>query len=270
MTDSASAMAWTGFELAGEALALPAAAVEQVMAASPVTALPFAPPAVEGVASVSGDVIPVLDPVALRHPDRPAQSRVGAQFMIVRFAGQRFAIRIERMLFVAVMLSPESDGVMKWHGTSVTCLEPASLGLSSLEPKVPPHGLPGTIANSADGHAGKDMTQAETAVLAVEVSGRLYGLPSQSVVELLEHAELTPLPLVPPALRGVMVLRGQPLLAFCLDRLLGGAGAAMPRGHVVLSVGRSRIVLLVDSIVGLQRQGSQAVRLDPAKLVDSE
>ncbi len=270
MTDFLSDMAWTGFELAGEALALPAATVEQVMAASQVTALPFAPLAVEGVASISGDVVPVLDPVALRQSERPVRSRTGAQFMIVRFAGQRFAVRIERMLFVAATLSPESDGTTQWNGTFVTCIDPASLGLSALEPKLPPRGVPGVIANSRDGQPSKDMTQAEDAVLAVEVAGQLYGLPSQSVVELLENAELTPLPLVPPALRGVMVLRGRPLLAFCLDRLLGGAGAVTPGGHVVLSVGRNRIVLVVDAIVGLRRQGSQAVRLDPEKLIDAE
>lgn len=263
---------WTGFELEGQAFALPTGHVDRVLSAGQVTALPFAPAGVEGVASISGDVVPVLDLSSLLFAGRPAPAQPGAQFMVVTVAGQRLALRIDGVLFVAAALSRDAEGGTRWQGQAVTCLDLQALGLAKLEPSRPPRGVPGAIANSRDNPSRADAPRAPTTILAVEAAGRLYGLPSQSVLELLEHAALTPLPLVPPALRGIVVLRRQPLLAFSLDRLLGGASDAAPGGHVVLSVGRCRLVLLVDAILGLRRLSDDAslaglVLLDPATLI---
>ncbi|CAN5668367.1 hypothetical protein BH10PSE6_BH10PSE6_26260 [soil metagenome] len=271
---SASDMPWTGFELEGEAFALPAGHVERVLAATPVTALPFAPAGVEGVASVSGDVVPVVALAGVLFRDRPPPVHPGEQFLVVRIAGQRFALRIDDMLFVAAILSPEADGKAQWRDRAVTCLDPANLGLVTFEPSRPPGGAPGVVANNRDSlDAGT--APAATTILAVEAAGRVHGLPSQSVLELLESVALTPLPLVPPALRGVVVLRGQPLLAFCLNRMLGAESGATPGGHVVVSAGRSRLVLLVDNILGLQRLPddpsiARPPLLEPEKLFAAE
>jgi chemotaxis signal transduction protein len=270
-----SAPIWTGFELEGQAFALPAVHVERVFPAGQVTALPFAPAGVEGVASVSGDVVPVLALAGLLFPDRPAPAEPGAQFMVVMVSGQRLALRIDRVLFVATALSQEADGEPRWQGEPVTCLDPHALGLAKLEPARRPSGEPGAIANNRDNPPEAHATRAATTILAVKAAGRLYGLPSQSVLELLDAAALTPLPLVPPMLRGIVVLRGQPLLAFGLDRLLGGAGGAPPGGHVVLSVGRSRLILLVDAILGLQRLSDDPslddlTLLDPTTLIPAD
>jgi chemotaxis signal transduction protein len=151
----------------------------------------------------------------------------------------------------------------------VTCLDLEQLGLTALAPWSPPAGMPGEIANSRDARLEAEASK-QTMVLAVQAGGRLCGLPAQSIVELLERASITPLPLVPPTLRGVLVLRGQPILAFCLDRLLGHEPAAPPRGHVVLAIGRSRVALLVESIVGLQHATSDHDLLDPETLIGSE
>jgi chemotaxis signal transduction protein len=266
---------WTGFELEDQAFALPAGHVERILPAGQVTALPFAPAGVEGVASVSGDVVPVLALAGLLFPDRPAPTQPGAQFMVVLVAGQRFALRIDRVLFVAAVLPQEADGESRWQGQAVTCLDPEAFGLARLEPSRPPSGAPGAIANSLDNPSGITAAHAATTILAVKAAGRLYGLPSRSVLELIEQASLTPLPLVPPVLHGIVVLRGHPLLAFGLDRLLGGAGETVPGGHVVLSVGRSRLVLLVDAILGLQRLSddpspTDLTVLDPAALIPAD
>lgn len=261
---------WTGFELDGLAFALPASLVERVEAAAEPTMLPFAPRGVQGVASVSGEVIPVVALTALLFPDLEDAAADGSQFLVARVAGQRFAVRIERMLFVASSLSTDADGQAHWHGQPVTCLDLEQLGLTALVPWNPPAGMAGTTANSRDARLEAAEARRQAMVLAVRAAGRLYGLPAPSVTELLERATVTPLPLVPPTLRGVLVLRGQPILAFCLDRLLGNEPAAPPRGHVVLAFGRSRIALLVDEIVGLQRATSEHELLDPEKLVGAE
>lgn len=265
---------WTGFELEGEAFALPASHVERVLPATPITALPFAPVGVEGVASVSGDVVPVVALSTLLFPGRPAPTQPGTQFLIARVAGQRFALRIDDMLFVAGALSPEIDGKAAWRERAVTCLDLAALGVATLESVRPSSGAPGVVANSRDSRdAGA--TPAAMTIFSVEAAGRVYGLPSQSVLELLERPALTPLPLVPPELRGVVVLRGQSLLAFCLNRMLGGEGRATPGAHVVVSAGRGRVVLLVDDILGLQRLSDDPTLtrpplLEPEKLFSAE
>ena len=75
-------LAWTGFELDGRVFAFPYLSVERVVPATPVTAVPFAPASVEGVASISGDIIPVLALAVLLDIDRPQPAQAGTQFLV--------------------------------------------------------------------------------------------------------------------------------------------------------------------------------------------
>ncbi len=266
-------LAWTGFELDGRVFAFPYLSVERVVPATPVTAVPFAPASVEGVASISGDIIPVLALAVLLDIDRPQPAQAGTQFLVLRVSGRRFALRADRVLFVA---NPLTEGMADWRGRPVTCLAVERLGLAELKPFLPPAGASGLVADSrataVPGTAAPSAT-----VLAVEAAGNAYGLPATSIVELLEDAVITRLPLAPPFLTGVVMLRRQPVLVFSLARLLGGEPTATSGGHVVLAIGRSRFVLAVDAIGGLQRLSmtdvdqspadAQPVRLDPAALL---
>jgi purine-binding chemotaxis protein CheW len=266
--------AWTGFELDGRVFAFPYLSVERVVPATPVTAVPFAPASVEGVASISGDIIPVLALAAVLDIDRPQAARAGAQFLVVRVSGRRFALRADRVLFVANSFAAE--GVADWRGRPVTCLAVERLGLADLKPFLPPAGAPGLVADSRATAVQETAAPSKT-VLAVEAAGNSYGLPAASIVELLEDALITKLPLAPPFLTGVAILRRQPVLVFSLARLLGGEPTAAPGGHVVMAIGRSRFVLAVDAIGGLRRlsmtgadqspAGAQPIRLDPAALL---
>jgi len=262
-------MEWTGFELAGQAFALPASLVGRLHPATPATPLPFAPPGVEGVANVSADVVPVVSLAALLLSES-ATATSGGQFLVVLLSGERFALRIDRLLFVAGKLHREAGGQAMWRGQAVTCLDATQLGLASLQPRNPPLGMPGAVAASREAHGDAMAAEAQTMVLAVEVAGNLCGLPARAVVELLEQAAVTPLPLVPSTLHGVMVLRGQPVLAFCLNRLLGHEARTTPGGHVVMMLGRSRVALVVDRIVGLQRLTPEHKLLDPECLIGSD
>jgi chemotaxis signal transduction protein len=267
-------LAWTGFELDGRVFAFPYLSVERVVPAAPVTALPFAPAGVEGVASISGDIVPVLALPVLLGVDQTASAQTAAQFLVIRVAGRRFALLADRMLFVAAPLA--GDGVAEWRGRPVTCLTVESLGLAALKPFLPPAGAPGLVADSRAPAATEAETLGEM-VLAVEAAGGSHGLPAASIVELLEDAVITRLPLAPPFLTGVAILRRQPVLAFSLARLLGGEPAATRQLHVVMAIGRSRFLLAVDAIDGLQRvsaagadastAGPHPVRLDLAALI---
>src|SRR5258708_39341584 len=85
-------LAWTGFELDGRVFAFPYLSVERVVPATPVTALPFAPAGVEGVASISGDIIPVLAVPVLLGADRPQSAQAGSQFLVIRVSGRRCSL----------------------------------------------------------------------------------------------------------------------------------------------------------------------------------
>jgi chemotaxis signal transduction protein len=267
-------LAWTGFELDGEVFALPYRSVERVLPATPVTALPFAPAGVEGVASISGDIVPVLTLRILLAADRSQPAQPGAQFLVIRVSGRRFALRVDRVLFVAAALSGE--GVADWRGRQVTCLALERLGLANLKPFLPPVGAPGLVADNR-ATVVPDAAPPGEMVLTVDAAGVSYGLPAASIVELLEDAVITKLPLAPPFLIGVAILRRQPVLVFSLARLLGGEPAAAPRGHAVAAIGKSRFLLAVDAIGGLQRMSaagvdqsagrSNPVRLDLAALI---
>jgi purine-binding chemotaxis protein CheW len=267
-------LAWTGFELDGRVFAFPYLSVERVVPATPVTALPFAPAGVEGVASISGDIIPVLAVPVLLGADRPQSAQAGSQFLVIRVSGRRFALRADRVLFVAASLPGE--GTADWRGRQVTCLAVERLGLANLKPFLPPAGAPGLVADSR-ATAVHDAAAPAEMVLAVDAAGGTYGLPAASIVELLEDAAIIKLPLAPPFLTGVAILRRQPVLAFSLARLLGGEPTAAPGGHVVVAIGRSRFLLAVDAIGGLQRMsatgadqspaGAHPIRLDPAALI---
>jgi purine-binding chemotaxis protein CheW len=267
-------LAWTGFELDGRVFAFPYLSVERVVPATPVTAVPFAPASVEGVASISGDIIPVLALAVLLDIDRPQPARAGTQFLVIRVSGRRFALRADRVLFVANPLAEE--GMADWRGRPVTCLAVERLGLADLKPFLPPAGAPGLVTDSR-ATAVHETAAPSTTVLVVDAAGSSHGLPAASIVELLEDAVVTRLPLAPPFLTGVAILRRQPVLVFSLARLLGGEPTAGSGGHVVVAIGRSRFVLAVDAIGGLQRLSmtdadrspadTQPVRLDPAALL---
>jgi len=262
-------LAWTGFELDGEVFALPYRSVERVLPATPVTALPFAPAGIEGVASISGDIVPVLALRVLLAADRSQPAQPGSQFLVIRVSGRRFALRVDRVLFVAAALSGE--GVADWRGRRVTCLAIERLGLASFKPFLPPVGAPGLVADSR-ATVVHDAAPPGEMVLTVNAAGASYGLPAASIVELLEDAVITKLPLAPPFLTGVAILRRQPVLVFSLARLLGSEPAAAPGGHVVVAIGKSRFVLAVDAIGGLQRVdqsagGPNPIRLDLAALI---
>ena len=269
-------LAWTGFELDGEAFAFAYASVERVLPATAVTSLPFAPAGVEGVASIAGDIMPVLALFTLLSPDRPPPAQPGTQFLILRVAGRRYVLRADRMLFVAAVLplaegEPSSpiEGLADWRGRSVKCLAVERLGLEALKPFLPPSGAPGLVADGRPTVVEAAGAQTEM-MLTVEAGGASYGLRATSVAELLEDAVVTPLPLVPPILAGVAILRGRPVLTFSLPRLLGLDATAPPRGYVVVVIGSSRFALAVDTIGRLQRSAgaeSDPIPLDLATLL---
>jgi purine-binding chemotaxis protein CheW len=84
-------------DIGGQRYGLPALGVREVLRAVTITPLPSAPPVVEGVVAVRGEVLPVLDVRRrFRHPPRPLSA---ADHLVVARAGERLVVvRVDRAL----------------------------------------------------------------------------------------------------------------------------------------------------------------------------
>ncbi len=101
------------------------------------------------------------------------------------------------------------------------------------------------------------MREAKTAVpdrrqlMTFSVGDASYGLPIEQVLEVLNDRPLTPVPLAPRSVAGLMNLRGQVVPAIDLARRLEVAAAATggrKQMNVVIRHGESVVSLLVDEI----------------------
>jgi purine-binding chemotaxis protein CheW len=136
------------FDVAGQRHGLPASDVQELLRAVAVVELPRAPPGVEGIINLRGQVVPV---VSMRgrvgQPERPLEP--ADHFIVARAAGRLLALRVDRALDLVQLgpgdLDPVPDTV---KGAGVSWLARLSDGL------VPVHDLQGLL------------TRAEAAILA--------------------------------------------------------------------------------------------------------
>jgi purine-binding chemotaxis protein CheW len=104
---------------------------------------------------------------------------------------------------------------------------------------------------AARAHAGK------ARCIAIEVRGALYGLPVEDVQEVMTPRPLTRVFHAPPALAGVIGLRGEvlPVLDLALLLGVGGSSTALEPCIVVVREAagqRRRAGLLADALAGLR------------------
>lgn len=87
-------------------------------------------------------------------------------------------------------------------------------------------------------------------VLAVYLGGDLFGIPIAQIQEVLETLPLTYIPLAPPAVRGVMNLRGRVVTAIDLRTSLSPAGINPLQANmsVVIEDAGELYSLLVDRV----------------------
>jgi purine-binding chemotaxis protein CheW len=96
-------------------------------------------------------------------------------------------------------------------------------------------------------HDGRD----ETLQFATfHVGDLFFGIEAVSVQEVIRHQEMTPIPLAPPAIRGLINLRGQIVTAIDTRSTLGlpPAPAGEPPMNIIISAEDGAISLLVDAI----------------------
>ena len=106
----------------------------------------------------------------------------------------------------------------------------------------------------------------ERQVCAFSVADHLFALPLSQVQEVLSTPELTPVPLAPPAVRGLINLRGRIVTVFDLRRRLGLPPGGAEAMTVVLRARDGGVSLLVDAVEDVVEASAQALEPPPRTL----
>lgn len=106
--------------------------------------------------------------------------------------------------------------------------------------------------------------------VVVKLGGQEFGIPVTEVRDVLRRQRITPVPLAPPAIAGLLNLRGRVVTAIDLRRRLGlPPGAAADAANVVVDLGGELYALIVDAVGDVVRIAEQSLEpvprvLDPA------
>lgn len=273
------------FELGGRLYAFAAPRVHGVVEPPGVTACPFAPAAVEGLVSLGGRIMPLVDLAALLAGGaaRPSESAIGQVVELESGAG-RLAVRVGRVFALVPDEALGAPGAATWQGRTVTRLsaEEIGLGLAATPGRQPEDDWDGEAVGEAAAPAAPAVARGEAFVVAV-VGAERYALPVGAVQEIAPAGEIWPMPEAPAAVAGLAYLRGMPLPVVSLAALLG-CPATRGGALLVLAHEGGRLALLVDAVAGVRRlpeadegegghvdeDGVVVTRLDPARLLPPE
>ncbi len=137
------------FELGSQRYGLPVADVIETVRAVTITALPQAPPIVEGILNFRGRVVPVLD-IRSRFHQRPKEMEIHDHLILARAGERQVALRVDRATDLVRVLDQDveeakkvvpgleyisgvarlSDGLVLIHDLGTFLSEAESLGLS--------------------------------------------------------------------------------------------------------------------------------------------
>lgn len=271
-------------QVGGARLALALAHVIGISEPVPATPLPFAPPMTEGLALVMGRIVPVLPlgaVVGVPGQDEQGQGEQehceGGSLVLAIHGEDARALRVETADFLARIeawaLRPELAGpgpfaaAFDHAGEVWRVLDlPALFAGATMPAQLAEDPGPAPIA-LADAPRLEPAPTGGTgeAFMVLRVGGEDYAVPTASLSELIEAAPPRPMPGAAEWVAGLLDLRGMPVVALSLSRLLGHAATAplhAPLG-VVLREGGGRVVLLADVAVGIERYDTDAVHPMP-------
>ena|SRR5687767_12013793 len=107
-------------------------------------------------------------------------------------------------------------------------------------------------------------------LLICRVGAKLCGLPLEHVRETMRPLPLQTLSHMPSFVRGLSVIRGEPVPVLDARRLLGSSAAADPGRYVTLVLGQRRAALAVDDVLGVRQVSSEKFAQLPAVLSEAE
>jgi len=236
MTGMASVM----FEVEGRLCAVEASRVHSVGELPSISAVPFAPMAVEGLVAVGGTIMPLLDFAAWldgRPTDRTGEKQ--GQILVMETGSGRIAARVGRVHALV------PDGGFGEHEITIVAAEEIRIGAPAEGT-----GEPGAVGGAEESAPAADSRTDPYVVVAIGADR--YGIPIDAVREIAPGSTLWPMPQAPAALVGFTYLRGAPLAVVSLSALLGGAAKASGV-LIVLARDGGRIALVVDQVIAIRR-----------------
>lgn len=267
-------LAFMGVTVAGQAYALPLAAVAEVAAVpSAVTALPNTEALLLGMLAMRGQVLAVVSLRALLGlPQRPV--RAEDRLVVVRIGEHRLALVVDAVNSIvrAAADAPRPAPCLFNRGAgeaAIASVLPCADGglVSILEPErlLADDRLARLLAQPVD---QEDQAMGATAAVAYErflivrLGEERYGLPIAAIDEVARLPDvLTRLPRAPAYVLGVMNLRGRiiPVIDQADRFSSGGAGAGGARRVVVATFGALQAGFAVDAV-------SRILEIDPAEI----
>jgi len=230
------------FAVGGRRFAVPVERVEGVLPPAPVTPMPFVPAWIDGLVMARGLVHAQIDLLAWLDPAERHRADRYELLQIVTPEGPS-VVKVDRVLRLMAGHEVEGEGI--------AIIDPARLSFGELGGEAPDAPAEDFIEAPR-----MDLGLEVTAELTVVVScvGERFAIPLRRVLEVTEAGEVESLPLAPPALVGLLPLRGRVLPLLSMAALLGGEASAGTRA-VVAEMGGRPVALLVDRIIGLERVG---------------
>ena len=122
-----------------------------------------------------------------------------------------------------------------------------------------------TIDQSGDTVIGSDFAEADTEkYLLFLADSLLFGAKAEYVVEIITNHTITPLPLVPSYIRGIINLRGQ-ILPIVDIRLLLGRNSTDDSCIIILNIEGTTVGILVDTVQKMMDIEKSAILPAPAQ-----
>lgn len=239
MTAHPSAGSALTFVAGGERLAIAASKVSEVVRSPRLARLPLSPPALAGVVSLRGQVIPVIALSRLLHGE---SHEPGAEARVIVVANESpVGLLVDE---VAALVAGERLGTPEEMARLIDLPELIASEFGS------------TPSLRAKGGAAKRASAAPVAApvaleeyLSFDVGGQEFALPLAAVLEVVAlPREIARVPRTGQAMRGVMALRNRLLPLLNLDVLLGliGSEGGAALRVVVAKLGGTRVGLIID------------------------
>ena len=215
----------------GEQLfSLPSQTVCEVLDLQTLTTLPFVPDFIDGLVNIKGSIIPQLDLERFIF-GRPAAS--AAVIAVIEIKNSQLALRVDEVIDevtadesqLRLFENSHADSGISHVGvigeflqgtTSIMMLDATVFDDVIQAPDIPDrgHGLLGNMSYEGE-------QEEFVSCLEVEANGERYGFWLEHVVEMVPAQAITPIPGAPACVRGIVVVRKEPLLVLSFNNLIG-------------------------------------------------
>ena len=266
------------FEISAELYALAAQNVPEVLDPLKATMLPYVPDYVDGLVNVAGRVMVQVD-LGMRLGVAGRLAAESGNVLVIDCRAGRTAAHVERVLAKADipaeqlnLYAPQDEvsnrivtGEFLWHDRTVLVLDPEAVGIDEMRAVGVPDaegGLLGLDQQTVDDEEkGAGRIVDGFACLLVDSCAERYAFRFTDVWEVVEGGSLTLVPKAPVEVAGIALLRGQPIPAISLGRLLSGRAAdAAETQMVIVERAGAYLGLLVERVAGIGRFGEAEIQ----------